>query len=172
MLVKSRTVVAVIAVLGLAHAGCAKRSSNLQVRYTGVLFLVGGLCLGVEPSLNGGSLIHPDSQGKKLDGAGAGILAVGAALLIGSYLVHPKDEPLDESALRQREITLKADALLHEAETAAGKDDCASVNALAPQIELLDPGVGAVLRANVAAARCLAARANVPLSTWLGGPER
>jgi hypothetical protein len=161
---------AVVLALASGLGGCT-RTTNLYARYGGVVLLVGGAALIVTPTLNGSNGTDPndppESAGFNTRPLGIGVAAVGAGLLIVSLLVHPVSAPVSHEAQHQREITLKADALLHDAEAAAGKDDCATVNQLSPQIDQLDPGVGAVLHANVAAARCFAAREKLPMSAWL-----
>ena len=141
-------------VLALSVTACSSRNANLQVRYTGVVFLTAAAVTIIEPRFNG------DGFDTKLLVLGSALGTVGAGLLVGSILALPdvrKIEAADAARLHQRQLNLKAVALLHQAEAAAGKEDCATVVQLAPQIDGFDPGVGSVLRANVAAARCLKA---------------
>jgi len=148
------------AVLLLTFAmACHSRPANSMVRYGGIVLMVGGAGVLVEPSLNG------DSLDAKTGAIGASILAAGTALLVGSLLALPsvrRDEALEDERYRKYEANQKAVELLHKAEAAALAGDCASVKTLAPQIDTFDSGVGAVLRSNVGANRCLSADPVVP----------
>ena len=146
--------VSLVALSALSAGACTHRNGNLEVRYSGVVLITGGALMIIEPSFNG------DGFDKKLDGAAAAIIAAGAALVIGSILKLPEvraNEAIDDELLRKYNNNLKAVELLHQAEAAAGKGDCDTIVVLAPQIDAFDPGVGDVLRKNVAAARCLKA---------------
>ncbi len=162
---------AVVLALGLGLGGCTSRTSNLYLRYSGAVLVVGGAALIVTPTLNGANGTDPgappESEGFNTRPVGIGVAVVGAGLLIASFLGHPVERSVDAAAQRRRDIALKADALLHQGEAAAGRGDCVTVTLIAPQIETLDPGVGAVLRANVDAAACIDARAKLPMSAWL-----
>ena len=141
------------ALAALSLAACTHRNGNLQVRYAGVVLITGGALMIVEPRFNG------DGFEPKLVGIGSAVAAIGAALLIGSLIELPTvraNEEREADRVRRYQNNLKAVELLHPAEAAAATGDCATVVRLAPQIDALDPGVGEVLRRNVAAARCLA----------------
>ena len=144
--------IALVTALACSSAACHSRGANSQIRYTGVVLLVGGGLMIAEPSLNG------DGFDAKLVGIGSAIAGIGAALLIGSLAALPsvrRDEAIQDERRKKYEANLQAVELLHKAEAAAAHDDCPGVVTLAPQIDVLDAGVGAVLRSNVAANRCL-----------------
>ena len=143
---------ALVLALSLSVTACTSRNANLQVRYTGIVLVVAGAITIIEPRFNG------DGFDTKLLTVGSILGGVGAALLIGSLVALPgvrRLEAVDEARAHQREVNLKAVELLHRAEAATAAGDCATVVQLTPQIDALDAGVGGVLRANVAAARCL-----------------
>lgn len=144
---------ALVLALSLSVSACTSRNANLQARYTGIVLLAAGATTIIEPRFNG------DGFDTKLVAVGSILAGVGAALLIGSLVALPgvrRIEAVEEARAHQREQNLAAVAILHRAEAATAAGDCATVVQLTPQIDALDPGVGAVLRANVAAARCLA----------------
>jgi hypothetical protein len=146
-----------VALVLLLATGCHSRPANSMVRYGGIVLIVGGAGVLVEPSLNG------DSLDKKTGAIGGAILAAGAALLVGSLVALPsvrRDEAVEDERYRKYEANQRAVELLHQAEAAALASDCPSVVKLAPQIDAFDAGVGAVLRGNVSANRCLSAPAD------------
>lgn len=146
---------ACVLVVVLGSSACTRRTTNLQVRYAGVVGIVAAGLTIVEPSLNG------DGFDPKLVGIGAAIGTVGLALLVGSFLALPnveqheaQERAHEEAILKQRADNAAAVGMMNRAKAAARAGDCGSVLALDRQIAQLDPGVGSVLHADAAVARC------------------